>query len=90
MSLFKPRHKIGKRSDNLQLAELLKEWPCTVKGGSIRVEVTGIEDFAQGVKEGDLFIVRKGRKSDGLKYVDMAIKMGQLELLLKMRNSWIH
>lgn len=83
MSLFTPRHKIGKRSDNLQLAELLKEWPCTVKGGSIRVEVSGIEDYAQGVKEGDLFIVRKGRMSDGLKYVDMAINNGAIGIVIE-------
>lgn len=67
----------------MQLAELLKEWPCTVKGGSIRVDVTGIEDYAQGVKEGDLFIVRKGRKSDGLKYVDTAIENGAVGIVIE-------
>ncbi|MEK9197656.1 UDP-N-acetylmuramoyl-L-alanyl-D-glutamate--2,6-diaminopimelate ligase [Ureibacillus sp. 179-F W5.1 NHS] len=67
----------------MQLAELLKEWPCTVKGGSIRVEVTGIEDYAQGVKKGDLFIVRKGRKSDGLKYVDTAIENGAVGIVIE-------
>lgn len=67
----------------MQLAELLKDWPCTVKGGSIRVEVSGIEDYAQGVKEGDLFIVRKGRNSDGLKYVEQAIDNGAVGIVIE-------
>lgn len=80
---MEPRHRIGKRSDNLQLAELLKDWPCTVKGGSIRVEVSGIEDYAQGVQKGDLFVVRKGRKSDGLKYVEIAIENGAVGVVIE-------
>lgn len=67
----------------MQLAELLKEWPCTVKGGSIRVEVLGIEDYAQSVKKGDLFIVRKGRNSDGLKYIDIAIENGAVGIVIE-------
>ncbi|RUL55930.1 UDP-N-acetylmuramoyl-L-alanyl-D-glutamate--2,6-diaminopimelate ligase [Lysinibacillus antri] len=67
----------------MQLAELLKDWPCTVKGGSIRVEVLGIEDYAQGVKKGDLFVVRKGKKSDGTKYIDMAIKNGAIGVVIE-------
>lgn len=80
---MEPRHNIGKRSDNLQLAELLKDWPCTVKGGSIRVEVLGIEDYAQGVKKGDLFVIRKGKNSDGLKYIDIAIENGVVGVVIE-------
>ncbi|RHW39759.1 UDP-N-acetylmuramoyl-L-alanyl-D-glutamate--2,6-diaminopimelate ligase [Lysinibacillus yapensis] len=67
----------------MQLAELLKEWPCSVKGGSIRVEVKGIEDYAQGVKEGDLFVVRKGRNSDGLKYINIALENGAVGVVIE-------
>lgn len=67
----------------MQLAELLKDWPCTVKGGSIRIDVHGIEDYAQEVKEGDLFIVRKGTKDDGLKYVDIAIENGAVGIVIE-------
>ncbi|MGE7664109.1 UDP-N-acetylmuramoyl-L-alanyl-D-glutamate--2,6-diaminopimelate ligase [Ureibacillus composti] len=67
----------------MQLAELLKDWPCTVKGGSIRVEVLGLEDYAQQVKEGDLFVVRKGNKEDGLKYVDIAIDNGAVGVVIE-------
>lgn len=67
----------------MQLAELLKDWPCTVKGGSIRVEVLGLEDYAQHVKEGDLFVVRRGKKDNGLKYVDTAIKNGAVGVVVE-------
>nr|WP_106784009.1 UDP-N-acetylmuramoyl-L-alanyl-D-glutamate--2,6-diaminopimelate ligase [Lysinibacillus timonensis] len=67
----------------MQLAELLKDWPCTVKGGSIRIEVLGIEDFAQEVKSGDLFVVRKGTKDDGIKYVEIAIQNGAVGVVVE-------
>lgn len=67
----------------MQLAELLKDWPCTVKGGSIRTEVEGIEDFAQSVKKGDLFVVRKGNKDDGKKYIEIAIKNGAVGIVVE-------
>lgn len=67
----------------MQLAELLKDWPCSVKGGSIRVEVLGLEDYAQEVKDGDLFIVRKGNNTDGLKYVDIAVNNGAVGVVIE-------
>lgn len=67
----------------MQLTELLKDWPCTVKGGSIRIEVSGIEDYAQHVKPGDLFVVRKGNKEDGAKYVNIAIENGAVGIVLE-------
>jgi len=67
----------------LQLAELLKDWPCTVKGGSIRIEVLGIEDYAQDVKDGDLFVVRKGTNDDGVKYVEIAIQNGAIGVVVE-------
>lgn len=71
----------------MQLAELLKDWPCTVKGGSIRIEVTGIEDHAQHVKPGDLFIVRKGKKFDGYEYIDLAIQNGAVGVVIEDENK---
>lgn len=67
----------------MQLTELLKDWPCTVKGGSIRIEVTGIEDYAQSVKKGNLFVVRKGNKEDGRKYIDIALKNGAAGIVVE-------
>ncbi|WP_374963609.1 UDP-N-acetylmuramoyl-L-alanyl-D-glutamate--2,6-diaminopimelate ligase [Lysinibacillus sp. RS5] len=61
---------------NLQLAELLKDWPCSVTGGSIRTIITGVEDYAQAIKPGDIFIVRKGKKTSGSRFVNEAIARG--------------
>lgn len=60
----------------MQLAELLKDWPCSVKGGSIRTEFLGVDDYAQSIQKGDLFILRKGQKDSGLNYVNIAIENG--------------
>lgn len=60
----------------LQLAELLKDWPCSVTGGSIRTEITGVEDYAQAVQPGDIFIVRKGKKTSGSRFVKEALAHG--------------
>ena len=59
----------------MQLAELLKDWPCSVTGGSIRTEITGVEDYAQAVQPGDIFIVRKG-KNIGSRFVKEALARG--------------
>lgn len=67
----------------MQLAELLKDWPCSVKGGSIRTEVEGIEDYAQEVKKGDLFVLRKGENDSGLNYLDIALKNGAVGIIIE-------
>lgn len=59
----------------MQLAELLKDWPCTIKG-SIRCEVHRIEDNADAVKKGDVFVARKGKVTNGLTCIEQAIHNG--------------
>ena len=49
----------------MQIGELIKDWPCTMKG-SIRVEIKRVEDDANHIKPGDAFIARKGKKSNGI------------------------
>jgi len=65
----------------LQLAELLKDWPCSVTGGSIRTTITGVEDYAQAVKPGDIFIVRKGKKTSGSRFVKEALARGAVAVV---------
>ncbi|GLC87578.1 UDP-N-acetylmuramoyl-L-alanyl-D-glutamate--2,6-diaminopimelate ligase [Lysinibacillus piscis] len=60
----------------MQLAELLKDWPCSITGGSIRTVITGIEDYAQAVKPGDIFVVRKGKKTSGSRFIKEALARG--------------
>ncbi|WP_342559297.1 UDP-N-acetylmuramoyl-L-alanyl-D-glutamate--2,6-diaminopimelate ligase [Metasolibacillus sp. FSL K6-0083] len=65
-----------KRSElSVQLAELLKDWPCIVKG-SIRVQVTGIEDYAQNIQQGYIYVLRKGKKFNGKSFLQQAINNG--------------
>lgn len=59
----------------MQLAELIKDWPCTVKG-SIRIDVKRVEDDARDVQPGDLFVARKGKTSNGFEYINQALARG--------------
>lgn len=45
-------------------------------GGSIRTIITGVEDYAQAIKPGNIFIVRKGKKTSGSRFVNEAIARG--------------
>ena len=59
----------------MQLAELLNDWPCTVKG-SVRCDVNAIEDHASRVAAGAVFVARKGKVSNGLDYIAQAVSNG--------------
>lgn len=65
----------------MELAELVKDWPCTVKG-SIRININQVEDDARRVKQGDLFIARKGKHYHGLTFLDEAIEKGAVAIVV--------
>lgn len=67
----------------MQLAELLKDWPCTVTGGSIRIDIAGIEDDARKVKPGDIFVARKGKKVHGKRFIGQALKNGAVAIVIE-------
>lgn len=72
-----------KRSElNVQLAELLKDWPCIVKG-SIREQVTGIDDYAQNIQQGYIYVLRKGRKYNGQAFLQQAIRNGASAIIVE-------
>ncbi|MBE1553583.1 UDP-N-acetylmuramoyl-L-alanyl-D-glutamate--2,6-diaminopimelate ligase [Sporosarcina limicola] len=60
----------------LLLMELLKDWPCTVSGGEFRTPVMGITENSSKVKEGFIFVARKGTHDDGTFYIEEAIGRG--------------
>ena len=66
----------------MQLAELIKDWPCTVKG-SIRIDVERVEDDARLVQPSDLFVARKGKLFQGSNFIHQAIANGAVALLLR-------
>lgn len=72
----------GKGSRMLLLQELLKDWPCTISGGNFRVAVTGITENSMDVKPGFIFVARKGRKEDGTLYIQEAVHLGAVAIVI--------
>lgn len=81
VAIFKEVHMLGAGGKALQLAELLKDWPCVVKG-SIRTKVNRLQDVAQQVQNGDLFIARVGKKQDGKRWISEAIANGAVGIVV--------
>lgn len=65
----------------MQLAELMKDWPCTIKG-SIRTEVTGVEDDAGKIIPGTLFVARQGLQFKGTEFINEAIDNGAVAIVM--------
>lgn len=63
------------------LSELVKDWPCTVKG-SISVDVLGVTERSGAVKKGDLFVARKGKADDGIYHVEEAVRRGAIAIVI--------
>ena len=56
-------------------------------GGSIRTIITGVEDYAQAIKPGNIFIVRKGKKTSGSSFVNEAIARGAAAIVSEESSS---
>lgn len=65
----------------MQIGELIKDWPCTMKG-SIRIEVNRVEDDANLIERGDLFIARKGNKVSGVSFIELALEKGAAAIVV--------
>lgn len=68
------------------LSELLKNWPCTLKQGSIRIRVRGITEASHRVQKGDIFIARKGREKDGAHFLKEAAANGCSAVIVDRTN----
>lgn len=66
---------------NVQLGELVKDWPCTIKG-SIRTEVLSIDDNANKIQPGTIFVARKGANFNGTKFINDAVTRGASAIVL--------
>lgn len=67
----------------LNLTELIKDWPCTVSGGEIRVAVTGITERSTQVQRGFIFVARKGDRNDGALYIGEALARGAIAIVVE-------
>jgi len=65
----------------LILAELIKDWPCEVQGGSIREEISGITDVAEQIQPGNIFVARKGKLHNGWNFVSEAVAKGAVAIV---------
>lgn len=72
----------GKERGMLLLMELLKDWPCTISGGDYATPVYGITENSAHVKEGFIFIVRKGGREDGIQHIEEAVRLGASALIV--------
>lgn len=71
----------------LYLHELLKDWPCIVEGRKFRVPIKGITEHSKRVKQGDLFIARKGDCTDGIAFIEEAIQLGAAAIVIDREIS---
>ncbi len=60
---------------------MLKDWPCTVSG-SVGVPISGITERSGNVKEGFIFVARKGARDDGFLHVQEAIERGAAAIVI--------
>lgn len=72
----------GKGSHVLLLPEILKDWPCTVVGGKIRVGVNGVTEDSRKVQPGYIFVARRGAKEDGAAFIEDAIRRGAAAIVV--------
>ncbi|MFD1928989.1 UDP-N-acetylmuramoyl-L-alanyl-D-glutamate--2,6-diaminopimelate ligase [Sporosarcina siberiensis] len=72
----------------LLITELLKDWPCTAVGEDLGIFVSGITEHSANVKQGYIFVVRKGASVDGACYIKEAIDGGAVAIV--MDRSLVH
>lgn len=70
-------------ADGLRLDELARELPMATRVvGDASVRVTGVRHDSRAVEPGDLFVARKGARSDGARFVHEAILRGAVAVLV--------
>lgn len=74
----------------MKLKKLLKHISFDLVKGSKEVEITGITQNSKLVAPGNLFVVKKGMKTDGRKYVPEAIAAGASAILSDMYDPFLN
>jgi UDP-N-acetylmuramoyl-L-alanyl-D-glutamate--2,6-diaminopimelate ligase len=68
-------HIVGVGRVFVQLVDLLKDWPCIVKG-SIQINIESITEIIDDVRKNTLFFARKGSMQNNLDYVEDVLEKG--------------
>ena len=59
----------------MQLCELVKDWPCLIKG-DIRTEVQSVSENSKAIGEQVIFCAKQGQQFNGIQFVNEAIANG--------------
>lgn len=71
----------------MQLSELLKNWPCEVKG-SVRVEVEEITEQLENIRGNELVVLRKGQRYNSLLQLEHVIAQGAAAIVVEDENFY--
>ncbi len=63
------------RGHYLQLCELIKDWPCLIKG-DIRTEVLSISENSKMMEKQVIFCAKQGQQFNGIQFISEAISNG--------------
>ena len=66
----------------MQLSEVLKQVSPLEVGGSLDLEISGVQMDSRQVKSGDLFVAVKGTQADGHAFIGKAIEQGATAVLV--------
>ena len=72
----------------MQLSELIKNWPCEVKG-SIRVEVEGITEHVQQIGRNELVVLRKGKNYNPLLHLEAVVNNGAAAIVVEDEKFFV-
>ena len=67
----------------MKLSELLKNVKVIASQGNIDVEIKNVNIDSRKIKDGHLFIAMKGTQVDGHKFINKAIELGAVAILLE-------
>ena len=75
--------------EQMRLKKLFKDIDVVFSKGSKDLEITGVCSHSQFVAPGNLFIAKKGGKSDGTIFIPEAIQGGAIAIVTDMYNPFI-
>lgn len=66
----------------MHLIELLKDWPCTIRGNWRDVTIDSVTEHPNRLKKNCLFIARKGARHDGIESIEEALDKGAAAIVI--------
>lgn len=66
----------------MHLIELLKDWPCTIRGNWRDVTIESVTEHPKRIKKNCLFVARKGAKHDGIESIEEALEKGVAAIVI--------